>query len=152
MHININNYGILLNEHSHLLHDYFMSLSEKGGDEDIGQKDALAKALGKEEHGGRVTGVGVGVTNREYFGAISTKKEYMDQVSKLCSRVQSLERQVKKMRRKNCDIQEEKVDEEEKEEQEHDEEPGLFFTVEKENMTTSSESVIPRDIPEVLNN
>uniref|UniRef100_A0A803MKG7 DUF8039 domain-containing protein n=1 Tax=Chenopodium quinoa TaxID=63459 RepID=A0A803MKG7_CHEQI len=83
--------------------DYFMSLSKQGGMEDIGRGDVLSRALEKKEHGGRVIGVGVGVTNTSYFGMIQTKKEYMDQVRKLCSRVQSLESEMKKIKKINND-------------------------------------------------
>ncbi|KAL2943666.1 putative alginate O-acetylase AlgJ [Bienertia sinuspersici] len=79
--------------------DYFSNLCEKGKVEDTGREDVLYKALGKKEHGGRVTAVGVGVTISDYFGKLQSKKEYMDQVTKLMSRMNYLERELKKMGR-----------------------------------------------------
>lgn len=43
-------------------------------------------------------GVGVGVTNRDYYGLMPTRKEYMDQVSKLCKRVKFLEREMQMLK------------------------------------------------------
>ncbi|XP_056698308.1 uncharacterized protein [Spinacia oleracea] len=124
--------------------DYFMHQAEKGEIEDTGRLDVLYKALEEKRYGGRVRGVGVGVTNTDYFGAITTRKEYMDQVTKLCSRVKILEREIKDMKRrkpkgrKNHSVEEEEDEEEEEkddeEEKDEEEEEDDEMDVEEENL------------------
>lgn len=108
-----------------------MRQAEKGEVEDTGRDDVLSKALEEKRYGGRVTGVGVGVTNRDYFGVMATRKEYMDQVTKLCSRVKFLENEMKDLKserpkgKKNGLLEEEEEEEEKEDEMEVEEEENV---------------------------
>ncbi|KAL2900433.1 Sorting nexin-4, partial [Bienertia sinuspersici] len=115
--------------------DYFSHLCEQGKFKDAGCEDVLYKALGKKEHGGRVTAVGVGVTISKYFGKLQSKKEYMDQVTRLISRMNYLERELKKMKKKRSEG-----------EDSHSEEEDLeAFNIHDINETNTTPKV---DIPE----
>ncbi|KAL2934408.1 Protein ATC1/LIC4 [Bienertia sinuspersici] len=116
--------------------DYFSNLCEQGKVEDTGREDVLYKALGKKEHGGRVTAVGVGVTISDYFGKLQSKKEYMDQVTKLMSRMNYLERELKKIKKARSES-----------EDSHSEEEDLeAFNIHDINETNATHKI---DIPEV---
>lgn len=88
-----------------------------------------------------MTGVGVGVTNRDYYGLMPTRKDYMDQVSKLCKRVKFLEREMQMLKSRKF---EEEMSHSEKEE-DLDLEAPIMPNI-KENNTSKDDTT---NIPEV---
>ncbi|KAL2927326.1 Adenine deaminase, partial [Bienertia sinuspersici] len=116
--------------------DHFSNLCEQGKVEDTGREDVLYKALGKKEHGGRVTAVGVGVIISDYFGKLQSKKEYMDQVTKLMLRMNYLERELKKIKKARSEG-----------EDSHSEEEDLeAFNIHDINETNTTKIDIPEGI------
>lgn len=88
-------------------------------------------------------GVGVGVTNRDYYGLMPTRKEYMDQVSKLCKRVKFLEREMQMLKSGKF---EEEMSHSEKEEEDLDLEAPIMINIVENSTSKDDTTNIPEEV------